>query len=363
MEQTLAGLGKRRFLLHNVHEDEPVVFNTRWVMSYLAGPLTRDQIKALCSSADRQTATDASPDRTKSDLASSSNAPVLAPAIRQVYLPATGNDLVYYPRILAAVDIGFSSKQHKIDERRDYLFTAEIDDGPVPLDWDRAEPLELDAEQPHRLRGGRCAIRRMSAAGSGGQETTASGKRPSSGGCARASAYDCTRSKKYRMTSTTNETEGEFRIRLQMRPANSAIAAVEKLRKRYGSKATTLENRLLRAEQAIEREQEQSSKKKLDTAISFGTAMLGALLGRKRLTSTTAGRVGTAIRTAGGARKEAGDVDRARQTAEKVKADMTDLERGPRKRDRSTRHVIRRAGRGASKRSLCAPRARISTSR
>ncbi|MDX2413443.1 MAG: hypothetical protein QNK16_13210, partial [Woeseiaceae bacterium] len=49
MERTLAGLGKRRFLLHNVHEDEAVVFNTRWVLSYLAGPLTRDSIKALMS--------------------------------------------------------------------------------------------------------------------------------------------------------------------------------------------------------------------------------------------------------------------------------------------------------------------------
>jgi hypothetical protein len=51
MERTIAGLGKRRFLLHNVHEDEPVVFNTRWVMSYLAGPLTRDQIRTLMSTA------------------------------------------------------------------------------------------------------------------------------------------------------------------------------------------------------------------------------------------------------------------------------------------------------------------------
>ena len=47
MERTLAGLGKRRFLLHNVHEDEAVVFGTRWVMSYLAGPLTRDHIRTL----------------------------------------------------------------------------------------------------------------------------------------------------------------------------------------------------------------------------------------------------------------------------------------------------------------------------
>ena len=45
MEQTLAGLGNRIFLMNNVHEDEPVVFETRWCLSYLRGPLTRTQIK------------------------------------------------------------------------------------------------------------------------------------------------------------------------------------------------------------------------------------------------------------------------------------------------------------------------------
>ena len=47
MEEILAGLGKRVFLLHNVHETRPVIFQTRWTLSYLGGPMTRDQIKAL----------------------------------------------------------------------------------------------------------------------------------------------------------------------------------------------------------------------------------------------------------------------------------------------------------------------------
>ncbi|HEX2223708.1 MAG TPA: DUF87 domain-containing protein [Thermoanaerobaculia bacterium] len=46
-EEVLAGLGNRVFLLHNVHEDEPVVFQCRWAMSYLRGPLTRPEIKRL----------------------------------------------------------------------------------------------------------------------------------------------------------------------------------------------------------------------------------------------------------------------------------------------------------------------------
>ena len=46
-ERILSSLQKRTFFLHNVHEDAPVIFQTRWAMSYLRGPLTKDQIKLL----------------------------------------------------------------------------------------------------------------------------------------------------------------------------------------------------------------------------------------------------------------------------------------------------------------------------
>ena len=47
MEATLAGLGNRVFLMNNVHDDAPVVFQTRWALSYLRGPLSREQIETL----------------------------------------------------------------------------------------------------------------------------------------------------------------------------------------------------------------------------------------------------------------------------------------------------------------------------
>ena len=46
-DRMISGLGKRVFLMHNVHEKAPALFQTRWVMNYLAGPLTRTQIPAL----------------------------------------------------------------------------------------------------------------------------------------------------------------------------------------------------------------------------------------------------------------------------------------------------------------------------
>ena len=47
LDRTISGLEKRQFLLHNTHEPEPVLFTTRWALSYLRGPLTREQIATL----------------------------------------------------------------------------------------------------------------------------------------------------------------------------------------------------------------------------------------------------------------------------------------------------------------------------
>jgi hypothetical protein len=60
--------------------------------------------------------------------------------------------------------------------------------------------------------------------------------------------------------------------------------------------------------------------------VSFGTAVLGALLGRKALGVGTASRVGTAVRSAGRVAKRSGDVVRAEETAETLEAQLRDLD-------------------------------------
>ncbi|MCB1845742.1 MAG: hypothetical protein KDI09_22415, partial [Halioglobus sp.] len=322
-ERTLAGLGKRRFLLHNVHEDEDVVFSTRWVMSYLAGPLTREQIKTLMR--DRVPATTATePPGRVANTKGSSDAPVLAPSIKQLYLPATGSNIVYYPRLLASADIVFSNARYKVEASRETLHTLELEDGPLPVDWDLCEKMSLPASE----------LQDNAEPGSGFAQCpnafSVQGNYPKwerlyTRWLRQNETISLYRSKKLGLASTAGETEGEFRARLQQLASERRDTAIEALRKRYAAKTTTLENRLLRAQQAIERESQQAGKKKLDTALSFGTAILGALLGRKKLSASTASRVGTAIRSASGAQKEAGDVVRARQTMQKVEDDLDAL--------------------------------------
>ncbi len=323
MERTLAGLGKRRFLLHNVHEDEAVVFNTRWVLSYLAGPLTRDHIRQLMGKAKKKLAAAANA-VTKPRRKAADAAPALAPSIEQYFVDGAAENIVYHPRLVGAGDIVFSSARYKIEDERSVLYTVELDDGPVAVDWDAGEPLDLSLEDLLDEGIDGAAYADCPTAASNAKAYTA-WNRDFKRWLRQNETVILYRSKRFRLSSEPGESEGAFRIRLQDVASEKRDQAIAKVRKRYASKVTTLENRLMRANQAIEREKQQSTKKKLDTAISFGTAILGAVLGRKRLSSSTATKIGSAIKTAGGASKEAADVARAKETAEKVKLDLAEL--------------------------------------
>jgi hypothetical protein len=323
MERTLAGLGKRRFLLHNVHEDEPVVFGTRWVMSYLAGPLTRDHIRTLMSGARRAAAADTA-GAAKPKRGRSTDAPALPPAIDQYFVPGGGDDVTYFPRLIAGADLVFSNARYRVEDERSALYTAEIEDGPVAVDWDSAEPLDMSVEALGDSAAPGASFAELPGPAASVKQYTG-WQREFKRWVRQNETVTLYRNKRFGLTSMPGETEGDFRVRLQDLASEKRDQAIAKLRKRYASKTTTLENRLMRAEQAIAREQEQASKKTLDTAVSIGTAILGAVLGRKRLSTTSASRVGTAIKTAGSARKEAADVARAKQTAKKVRADLAAL--------------------------------------
>ncbi len=62
--KTISALDKRQFIFHSTRTSEPQVFGTRWAMSYLPGPLTRDQIRQLTSDEQRAASTAGASDAT-----------------------------------------------------------------------------------------------------------------------------------------------------------------------------------------------------------------------------------------------------------------------------------------------------------
>jgi hypothetical protein len=76
----------------------------------------------------------------------------------------------------------------------------------------------------------------------------------------------------------------------------------------------------------VEREQSQFNQATVQTAISVGATVLGALFGRKTLSAGTIGRATTAVRGAGRSMREHGDIGQAQESAESVQKQIQDLE-------------------------------------
>ncbi|HEY8233489.1 MAG TPA: helicase HerA-like domain-containing protein [Vicinamibacteria bacterium] len=86
-KKLLAATRKRVFLLHDVHRKRPELVESRWAMSYLRGPLTRDEIARLTK--ERPAAASAPAERKTAD----TGAPVLPPPYRQLYLSRHGGQI------------------------------------------------------------------------------------------------------------------------------------------------------------------------------------------------------------------------------------------------------------------------------
>ncbi|MFK8029261.1 MAG: DUF87 domain-containing protein [Gammaproteobacteria bacterium] len=345
MEQVLAGLGKRRFLLHNVHEDEDVVFGTRWVMSYLAGPMTRDQIKRLNELNPPSTATveaaqaaaesvEVKEIRTaaKEQAVTENLPPALDPKITQYYLPQIKphrGTLVYQPTVLGAAEVVYSSARYNIDAEKRFLMLGEVEDAPVPLEWDEASPLEIvldellsDAEDDEaefaEVEGAIAKVKNYTTWAKLYKRWLRNDN-----------AITLYQYKPLKAVSTFGETEGDFRVRLQVIANEQRDLAVGKLRAKYATKLASAEERLRKAHQKLEVEKQQAKKKKLDSVLGFGATILGTLLGRKKVSYTSASRMRTAVGRMSSSSKEASDVDRAEETLEvlsqKLKALTTEI--------------------------------------
>ena len=134
------------------------------------------------------------------------------------------------------------------------------------------------------------------------------------------------RSTTYNQVSRIDEGEGDFRVRLSQTSREQRDAATAKLRAKYAPKTATLNERLRRAEQAVEREAAQARTAKISTALSFGSTLLGAFLGRKVVSASNIGKATTAMKGVGRSVEQAQDVARAGETVEAIRQQLADLD-------------------------------------
>lgn len=322
MEQVLAGLSTRIFLMKNVHEQEPVLFESRWALSYLAGPLTRAQIQKLKKPLRAQTVeVVAAPASPSSTVAAAAERPVLPPEVTQYFLPIRGSDAaVYAPKLWGSAKIFYADAKVGIAAEQEISLLNDFN-----ADWDNSERMDVaegDLDKFPPLDAAYADLPPEAAS----PKSYAVWKRSFADWLFRTQSLKLFKSNLLGQISRPSETEKDFRIRLQQAAREERDRQIEKLRQKYSARIASLQDRIRRAEQTVEREKQQAQQQKVQTAISFGTTVLGALFGRKKLSTSTLGRATTAARGMGRSMKETQDIARAEESVMVLQKQLADLE-------------------------------------
>lgn len=336
MEQTLAGLGNRIFLMNNVHEDEPVVFETRWCLSYLRGPLTRTQIKQLMDPirSEKLKVKSETSGAAHSVLSTQSSAlasrPMLAPDVSQHFIPLRGSkpegsELVYAPMLLGVSQIRFSDSKSGVDTTQDVTMMTAITDSAVAVDWDKAVTADLAVADLEREPSGQAQFLPVPAS-AGKAKNYTDWSKDFSGWLFRMQKVELFKSPSTKDVSKPGESERDFRVRLQQSGRESRDKGADALRQKYAPKIATLQDRIRRAELQKEKQQAESRSSQMQAAISVGASILGAFMGRKTISATNIGRATTAIRSAGRVIKESKDVGAAEENVAALQQQLADLE-------------------------------------
>ena len=335
IDTLLSKLASRVFLMRNVHEEGNVLFQSRWALSYLRGPLSRDEVRKLAAGQKKAPATAASsesPERPASAPAPGAGnsvagaaRPMLPPDVPQYFTGLVSASRPLNAVVYGAADVRFTDTRLGVDVSRVVTFMAAVSDSPVPLDWQNAERVEIapDALQSDAPDGATYASPPAAATKA---KNYAVWSKQLAAWLSANEAIELMKSPSSGDVSNPDESERDFRARLQHSGRESRDGAVDALRKKYGPKQAALEEKLRRAKQTAERESQQATGAKLQTAISVGATIVGALFGRKAISAGTIGRVTTVARGAGRAMKESEDTQRAEETVAAVAEQQRQLE-------------------------------------
>ncbi|MCX6549912.1 MAG: ATP-binding protein [Acidobacteria bacterium] len=351
-DQALSRLSTRIFLMNNVHEDAPVVMESRWAMSYLRGPLTREQIRLVMSPRKALApppvpppapavptgapAAGPAPAVRAASVAAAGSAvpatprPVLAPDIPQFFVPRVsakpaGGALTYLPMALGVGSVAFSDARSGVSHTRALTIVAEIEARLGSVAWADATAIDVPAKElgSEPETGAQFGALPPSAAKA---KTYEGWSKTFKAWLAQSQSLTLLKSSQTGAVSAPDESERDFRIRLQTLTREQRDQAVDQMRQKYAAKVAALDEKIRRAQQAVDRESEQASQQKLQTAVSLGATVLGALFGRKTLSTSTLGRATTTARGVGRTMKESQDIELAKQTLAAAQQQKSELE-------------------------------------
>jgi hypothetical protein len=322
----LSNLQKRTFLFKSAHRDDIELFSTRWVLSYLKGPLNKDDIKLLMKDKKESIKKEETTEKEVTPKKTIANKPTVSEDIDEYFYTTditTPNN--FKPYLIANAVINYHNAKRNIDEEYGYYYKYFLDEDLRDIDWDDFKEndddfdlYEFDYPEDSSFANLPEFFKSLKNLKSLQKEFITY--------LYQKEKLTLYKAPKLKMESLIDESLEEFKIRVSDELRERKDEAEEKLRAKYEKKMDVLERRLERALAKLEKEEADVKEKTTSTLLSFGMTILDAFLGTKRAKRSTISKAGATLRSAGAIYGEKGDVERAKEAVEKVKEDIEELQ-------------------------------------
>ncbi len=314
----LADMRSRTFLLSSTQRPEPTLFETRWVMSYLKGPVSLHDIGTLVASSPSEESPQVQKLTPEKSATAGSSTPLLPGTLEQLFIPAPVpmENIQYRPWLVGTARVRFFNQRRNIDQEQPVCLRLPAGHAAESFDWEEADTCPVEPDQ------GRRAAQADSSFFSVSSELTDSGtlvalKKEFADFLYHAKKLPLFRVPALKLESRPGESEEQFHLRLASLLREKKTTAGQKVEDRFRKKQQQLQVRLEKALARLDKEKGDVKARSVDTALSFGVAIFGALFGRKGASIATANRSARGVRSAGRLIKEKGDVQRAEQEVER----------------------------------------------
>jgi hypothetical protein len=293
METAMSGLGNRVFLMNNVHEDGPCIFHVRWIMSYLSGPLAKDQVKRLMDPIRpaKKTAAVAEDDGFLPPGATAAPAadrntikPKLPEGTAEYFIVSdiSPDALCYVPAILRSAVVNFDDAKRKIDGTSRVTLVNPLDPNGQRVIWDKFVDIPRDVDLAKWSSNPSDGAEFAELPGAAQKSTTYTSIKKDYTDWVYANHFlEVSYSPLLEAYSNPGEKVDEFKARITQTARELRDKAVEELREKAAKTVKALEAKATKAQLKLDTQKQQASSAKLSAAVSIGTSILGAFFGRK----------------------------------------------------------------------------------
>jgi hypothetical protein len=351
LDKALGALEPRVFLLHDIHEGEPVFFHTRWAMSYLCGPLTRKQVKKLMQERVSEPADEKTDEReaqgTKDQPPAApagltAEPPTLSPDSAQVFLPPTTTfewalreyekqsgcsvlaqerQLVYTPHLLVMGAVRMLDRKRDVDTVETVARLVQPGKSAAAVNWEEGQATVSDEDLASKQMGeGAFAPVDSALARPRGLKRL---EKDFADYLYHNVSTVILYNPALELYGAVGESRRDFRLRCEEEARRQRDADLKKARAGMEKEMARVQKKLRREQRELDQDQDEVEARKREEMLSLGESVLNLLSKSGRRRSTSA--ISRASRKRRMTRQAQADVEESEEAIQDLAAQLEDL--------------------------------------